>query len=53
MAKEATDKTAVHMASIGSLMKTLSGGNQQRAMLSPLAPSRAESRHIRRAHEGS
>jgi ABC-type sugar transport system ATPase subunit len=34
MAKEATDKTAVHMASIGSLMKTLSGGNQQRAMLS-------------------
>ena len=34
MAEEATKKTAVRMASLGTLMKSLSGGNQQRAMLS-------------------
>jgi ABC-type sugar transport system ATPase subunit len=34
MAKQATDKTAVRMASLDTLMKSLSGGNQQRAMLS-------------------
>jgi ABC-type sugar transport system ATPase subunit len=34
LAKEATDKTAVRMASLETLIKALSGGNQQRAMLS-------------------
>ena len=34
MAKQATDRTAVRMASLDTLMKSLSGGNQQRAMLS-------------------
>jgi len=34
MAKEATEKTAVRMTSLDTLMKALSGGNQQRAMLS-------------------
>lgn len=34
MAKQATDRTAVRMASLDTLMKALSGGNQQRAMLS-------------------
>ncbi len=34
LAKEATDKTSVRMASLGTLIKALSGGNQQRAMLS-------------------
>lgn len=34
MAKQATERTAVRMASLDTLMKSLSGGNQQRAMLS-------------------
>ncbi|HTV12507.1 MAG TPA: sugar ABC transporter ATP-binding protein [Acidimicrobiales bacterium] len=34
MATQATDRTAVRMASLDTLMKALSGGNQQRAMLS-------------------
>ncbi len=34
MAKQATDRTAVRMASLDTLIKALSGGNQQRAMLS-------------------
>jgi ABC-type sugar transport system ATPase subunit len=34
MAEQATEKTAVRMASLDTLMKSLSGGNQQRAMLS-------------------
>ena len=34
MARQATDKTAVRMASLDTLIKSLSGGNQQRAMLS-------------------
>ncbi|HUB69633.1 MAG TPA: sugar ABC transporter ATP-binding protein [Acidimicrobiales bacterium] len=34
MAKQATERTAVRMASLDTLMKALSGGNQQRAMLS-------------------
>jgi ABC-type sugar transport system ATPase subunit len=34
MAQQATEKTAVRMASLDTLMKALSGGNQQRAMLS-------------------
>jgi ABC-type sugar transport system ATPase subunit len=34
LAKEATDRTAVRMTSLDTLMKSLSGGNQQRAMLS-------------------
>ncbi len=33
-AKQATDRTAVRMASLDTLIKALSGGNQQRAMLS-------------------
>ena len=33
IAKQATEKTAVRMASLDTLMKALSGGNQQRAML--------------------
>ena len=33
MAKQATERTAVRMASLDTLMKALSGGNQQRAML--------------------
>ncbi|MGC8627537.1 MAG: sugar ABC transporter ATP-binding protein [Acidimicrobiales bacterium] len=34
MAKQATDRTAVRMQSLDTLIKALSGGNQQRAMLS-------------------
>ena len=34
MAEQATGRTAVRMASLDTLMKALSGGNQQRAMLS-------------------
>ncbi len=33
MAEQATAQTAVRMASLGTLMRSLSGGNQQRAML--------------------
>jgi ABC-type sugar transport system ATPase subunit len=33
-AEQATNRTAVRMASLDTLMKALSGGNQQRAMLS-------------------
>jgi ABC-type sugar transport system ATPase subunit len=34
LAKQATDRTGVRMASLDTLIKALSGGNQQRAMLS-------------------